>query len=470
MRRLRRAEGRINSLETSLSRIEPYLNRIEAKPVLFNLPTTGESSSACSTGLELDDFEWPLGPPQVPQEFTEERGSITSLAVACTKIANAKFGGNNQTSGPLARLNSSLRQISELQEQCQDILDIRATIMRPPLSILQAMATTYFDMLNDSFPMFSRSSIEELMKNYDDSGNDNQDVASSLCFNNIILLTLMAKVRRSLAQDVPAVMELEVMKTFLENALAAFGNLESLLHPKLANVQALLSLVRPYLLSSFRCCIEECTDISQSLVCQSMCLTDLARMCLQLVQALWKLLDLQTSLQKSPKSSVIAEEKGNIFWCIFILETSIPMNNSSAVADMPMPLEQPASRGRSHFLAAIHVARLRRNVLDTGTTFSPVHTAQGLAVHHLEELQKLESTLGIDATAPLASGSITNDFHLWITLSCLNARLMINEAFPGSQCRDLILSTAQNAILILLSIGIDTGENKTHQPLLPLYL
>lgn len=257
MRRLRRAESRINSLETSLSRIEPYLDRIEAEPVLFNLPTTGESSSACSTGLEPNDFGWPPGPPQVQHELPEERGSIASLAVACTKIANEKFGGNNQTSGPLARLNSSLIQISELQEQCQDRLHIKATVMRPPLSILQATATTYFDMLNDSFPMFSRNSIEELVKHCDDSGNDNQDVASSLCFNNIILLALMAKVRRRLAQDVPAVMELELMKTFLENALAAFGNLESLLHPKLANVQALLSLVTPYLLLSFHRCVEE---------------------------------------------------------------------------------------------------------------------------------------------------------------------------------------------------------------------
>lgn len=201
-----------------------------------------------------------------------------------------------------------------------------------------------------------------------------------------------------------------------------------------------------------------------------MCLNDLARRCLQLTQALWKLLDLQTSLQKSPQCSVIAEEKVNIFWCIFILETSILMNTSSAVTGMHLPLEQPGNCGRSHFLAAIHVARLRRSVLDTGTSFSPVHTAQGLAVHHLEELQKLESTLGIDVAAPLASRSITNDFHLWTTLSFLTTRLIINEAFPGSQCRDLILSTAQNAILILLSIGIDTGENKDHQPLLPLYL
>lgn len=245
MRRLRRAEGRLNSLETSLSRIQPYLDRIEAEPVLFNLPTAGELSSACTTGLELDDFEWPTSPPEVQQEFSEERGSIECLAVACTKIAIAKYGGNNQTSGPLATLNSSLRQISELQEQPQDGIGIKATVMRPPLSILQAMGTTYFDMLNDSFPMFSRRRIEELIKHYDDSGNGSQDVASSLCFNNIILLTLMAKVRRSLAQDVPAVMELELLKTFLENALGAFRTLESLLHPKVANVQALLSLVRP---------------------------------------------------------------------------------------------------------------------------------------------------------------------------------------------------------------------------------
>ncbi|EAW08500.1 Zn(II)2Cys6 transcription factor domain-containing protein [Aspergillus clavatus NRRL 1] len=254
IRRLRQAESRINSLETSLSRIQPYLDRIEAESVLFSLPAAGELSSTCTTGLELtqsDSFEWPPSPPEVQQQLSEERGSITCLAVACTKIAVAKYAGNNQTSGPLATLTSSLRQISELQEKLQDGMNMRVTVLRPPLAILQAMAITYFDMLNDSFPMFSRDKIEEHMEHYDESWNDSQDVAYSLCFNNIILLTLMAKVRRHLAQDVPAVIELELLKTFSDNALGAFGSLESLLYPRIANVQALLSLVRPLILWSF---------------------------------------------------------------------------------------------------------------------------------------------------------------------------------------------------------------------------
>lgn len=206
-----------------------------------------------------------------------------------------------------------------------------------------------------------------------------------------------------------------------------------------------------------------------------MCLTDLAQKCVQLAPTLWRLLDLQSSLQKSPQQPAIAEENINIFWCIFILETSVPMNASrripsSTVTEMPLPLEQPGNRGRTHFLAAIRVARLRHNVLVTGTTFPPMHTGQGLAIRHLEELQNLQSTLDIDVAGPFAPCPITNDFQLWTTLSCLTTRLMINETFPGSQYRDSVLSTAQNAILILISIGIDTGENLENQPLLPLYL
>lgn len=253
MRRLHRAEGRINSLETSLASIQPYLDRIAAEPVLFNVTTAGELSSASTIGFEADDFEWLPSPPEVQQNFLEERGSIACLAAACIKIAITNYGGSNQTSGPLASLSSSLRQISAIQERPQDGRDIKVTVMRPPLSIVQAMMKTYFDTLNDSFPMFSRHNIEELMEHYDyeDSGNSSQGIAYSLCFNNIIVLSLMAKARRSLAQDVPAVMELELLKTFLENALGAFGNLESLLQPKVANVQAFISLVRPLVLWRF---------------------------------------------------------------------------------------------------------------------------------------------------------------------------------------------------------------------------
>ena len=244
IRRLRRAEDRINSIESSLSRIQPYLDKVDAESVLINLPSVGDLSSTSTIGNEIDDFEWPSTVPKFQEEFSKEKDNIACLAVACAKTANEKYGGNNQMSGPLATLNSSLHHITELQTQAQNGTDINVIVMRPPVSILQAMAITYFDRLNDSFPMFSRRHIEELIAAYSVSGNSSQDAAYSLCCNNIILLTLMSNSRRYLAQDVPAVMELELSKTFLENALGAFGNLEALLYPRIANLQALLSLVR----------------------------------------------------------------------------------------------------------------------------------------------------------------------------------------------------------------------------------
>lgn len=206
-----------------------------------------------------------------------------------------------------------------------------------------------------------------------------------------------------------------------------------------------------------------------------MCLMDLARRCIQLAHALWKLLDLQGSPQKSSQRTIFTEQHINLFWCIFILEVSIPMNASKRIAssvvnEMSMPLEQPGSRGRNHFLAAIHVARLRHNVLVTGAASSLVHTAQDLAMRHLEELQTIQSALDIDLAGPFASCSMSNDFQLWTALSCLTTRLIINETFPGSQYHDSVHSTAQNAILIMTSMGMNTGEKPEDQPLLPLYL
>lgn len=248
-RRLRGAEARIDHLEMSLSRILPHVERFESEAVPFSDASIEQVSKECGITFDSsqsDAFEWLPSPPskEVQQRHMVEDGPIASLARRLEQVALETYNGNDKTVDLLATLQRSVDQICAMQEWTQDGADKKGIrVSRPPLAILEAMATPYFNMVNDFLPIFTKAKVEEKMRRYNEVGDDHVDAADSLCFNNIILLTLIAKARRRLARDTPAVMELDLLRTFWENARAAFEDLETLLYPRMTNVQAFLSLV-----------------------------------------------------------------------------------------------------------------------------------------------------------------------------------------------------------------------------------
>lgn len=121
----------------------------------------------------------------------------------------------------------------------------------PPLAMLEAMLDLYFDTLNPYFPIWTKRRFSQLIGSvYDQQGTTN-DRALIVCFNNVVLLTLMTKSRQALAKNSmhtpdqrgTSSMDTDLMDSFLKNAKRAFENIEILLQPRLINVQALLSLV-----------------------------------------------------------------------------------------------------------------------------------------------------------------------------------------------------------------------------------
>ncbi|KAJ5746806.1 C6 zinc finger domain protein [Penicillium odoratum] len=291
------------------------------------------------------------------------------------------------------------------------------------------MVTTYFDNVNDYFPIFSRSNVEEKIRLYNNTADDLQDPALSLCFNNMILLALLATSRARLAEEIPVSMELSLLRTFWDNAMGAF---KSPLYPTLVNVQALLSLC---------------------LVCQSMCLVKMARSCLQLAQTVCKLMDMQADPLQKQQEPVVDEERIDVSWCMSILENSISFpspGQSFYTLQIPLPVEQPESPAKSHFIANIRLAQIRENMRVTlfgSSTNGPLGTAtQTLAFGYLDELQQIQASLGVDVSlANLA-------FHELVTSD-------LNSAES--------LADAQNAVRILITMGSKTIDEVKSHAILP---
>ena len=135
-----------------------------------------------------------------------------------------------------------------------------------------------------------------------------------------------------------------------------------------------------------------------------------------------------------------------------------------------MPSEEPGDLARGYFLATIHLAQLRAHIQHEMLTHrtASLHgtTVQTLAIGHLEELQQLQSSLGID-TCPFSVCLTTDPSQLSITYTALVTRLMINETFFATVNSSAILSDAQSAIGILVSMG--RGDNLGNYAILPRY-
>lgn len=121
----------------------------------------------------------------------------------------------------------------------------------PPFAILDAMIEPYFATINPQFPIWRKDQFIQLANALRQSASPEQDWASSICCNNLILMSLTANSLRSHrgrpvqsqhARKISSI-DSDLTIAFLANAKRAVGNIQLVLAPRLINVQALLSLV-----------------------------------------------------------------------------------------------------------------------------------------------------------------------------------------------------------------------------------
>lgn len=122
----------------------------------------------------------------------------------------------------------------------------------PPFAILDAMIEPYFATINPHFPIWTKEQFNRMATALRQSTSPEQNAASIISCNNLILMTLTANSLRSRwgrpvqikHAHKSSSIDFDVTTGFLTNAKRAIENIELVLSPRLVNVQALLSLVR----------------------------------------------------------------------------------------------------------------------------------------------------------------------------------------------------------------------------------
>lgn len=153
----------------------------------------------------------------------------------------------------LAKIPSNSQSLSESSRQllacCSDIsvrdqLDLShdgLPFVLPPKFILDATVGPFFSEIHGLMPIFNRQNFDAKLEAIYAGRSTGSDRAWTMCFNNIVLLTLMPKIIQSQKQHTH--MDAGLVKSFLDNLRRGYQHLDEFLQPTLCNVQVLITMV-----------------------------------------------------------------------------------------------------------------------------------------------------------------------------------------------------------------------------------
>ncbi|KAM3082781.1 hypothetical protein ACMFMF_002434 [Clarireedia jacksonii] len=152
------------------------------------------------------------------------------LEILCDRVPSARY---------------TLRRLAGLPQaaptpSCPEITDDGKPMLLPSQALLEVTLDFYMREINAPLPVFERATLMQAINEQYALGSGNADIAWIVCFNCIVLLSLIAKLYISpkgvLSKDE------ELMFLLLQNIQRFSSKLDSLLPPKVASVQAFLSL------------------------------------------------------------------------------------------------------------------------------------------------------------------------------------------------------------------------------------
>jgi hypothetical protein len=138
---------------------------------------------------------------------------------------------------------SPLDYVTDLSlEDRIDLSNDGLSLALPPKIILDAMVDIYFTGIHTLLPIFNKENFEANINAIYSGRATGSDRAWTLCFNNIILLSLKPKTLQSMNRQTH--MDTGLLKSFIDNSRRGFQGLEDvLLQPILCNVQVLITMV-----------------------------------------------------------------------------------------------------------------------------------------------------------------------------------------------------------------------------------
>ncbi|KAF4760086.1 hypothetical protein HAV15_005618 [Penicillium sp. str.  len=122
----------------------------------------------------------------------------------------------------------------------------------PPFAILDVMIETYIGSMNQYFPIWTKNGFKQMATRLRESSSSERDMASIICYNNLILIAMSAESLCAHQRDHDqskgarrtSSIDTDIIAGFLANAKRAIRNIDQLVSPRLLNIQALLSLGR----------------------------------------------------------------------------------------------------------------------------------------------------------------------------------------------------------------------------------
>ena len=176
--------------------------------------------------------------------------SLDSLSLDIKEVITELLGSEIPALGECALL--AQRKIGFLISRGEEeLIKDGSPPTAPPFVILDAMLEPYFATINPHFPIWTKERFKRIALALRQSMSPERDLASIICCNNLILITLTANSlcsRRGSPlqtkhQRKTSSVDGDVIRGFLRNAERALENIDQILSPRLINVQALLSLV-----------------------------------------------------------------------------------------------------------------------------------------------------------------------------------------------------------------------------------
>jgi hypothetical protein len=124
--------------------------------------------------------EWHLGPTSLAALMYDMNESV---------LSPLQEPESSEELGPISIAFQSLNLLAGEEEQL-DLVQDMSTLKTPPPVILDALIDPYFDTINSYFPIWTKESFLKLRA----ASKDNpQNMAYTVCSNNLILLTLLTE-------------------------------------------------------------------------------------------------------------------------------------------------------------------------------------------------------------------------------------------------------------------------------------
>ena len=119
-----------------------------------------------------------------------------------------------------------------------------SAITLPPRFILDIFVDPFVKELNPTLPVFATNGLLEAVQAQYEADSSSTDLAWAANFNNIIIHMLTARAGCG-GNSAQGLIDESLKATFLTNAQRCYSRVEKFLKPRVANVQALLSMVSP---------------------------------------------------------------------------------------------------------------------------------------------------------------------------------------------------------------------------------